>query len=72
MLQAALHEACRDLALRFCPHLSGGATRATARLVARHQITAGGRPLSQSTSDPYLLQQWELAEFTEPPPPHPG
>ncbi|MFE0774335.1 hypothetical protein [Streptomyces sp. NPDC058861] len=62
VLQAALHEACMHLALKFCPHLASEATRAAGRLVTREQLAADGRSLSQATpSDPHFLQQWELA-----------
>lgn len=68
VLQAALHQECLDLAQKFCPHLSGGATRATARQITRGQLTAGGRPLPQAApSDPdFLLQQWELTAAKQP------
>ncbi|WP_432137115.1 hypothetical protein [Streptomyces sp. bgisy154] len=62
VLQAALHQECRDLARAACPHLSGPATRSSAHLVTRAQLTSDGRPLLQAQpSDPYFLQQWELA-----------
>ncbi|MEW1548391.1 hypothetical protein [Streptomyces tsukubensis] len=62
VLQAALHQACRDVAQTSCPHLSGPATRSSAYLVTRHQLTSGGRPLLQAPpSDPLFLQEWELA-----------
>ncbi|WP_250305229.1 hypothetical protein [Streptomyces sp. A 4/2] len=62
VLQAALHQVCRDLARASCPHLSGPATRSSAYLVTRAELTCDGRPLLQAPpSDPYLLQQWELA-----------
>lgn len=61
VLQAALHEACKDLALQFCPHLSGRGTRARAYAVTRDQLVADGRLLPQAApSSPYFLQQWEL------------
>jgi hypothetical protein len=70
VLQAALHEECLALARRFCPHLSGPATRASAHQVTRDQLTSGGRPLPQAVpSDPdFLLQQWELAAADRPEP----
>lgn len=50
------------LALKFCPHLTSGATRAAGRLVTREQLAADGRSLSHAMpSDPHFLQQWELA-----------
>ncbi|MFD3662894.1 hypothetical protein ACFWVF_20225 [Streptomyces sp. NPDC058659] len=62
VLQAALHQVCRDLARASCPHLSGPATRSSAYLVTRAQLTSDGRRLHQTPpSDPYFLQQWELA-----------
>ncbi|MCG7523978.1 hypothetical protein MHW47_05920 [Streptomyces sp. OfavH-34-F] len=62
VLQAALHQECRDLARVACPHLSGQATRSSAHLVTRAQLASDGRPLLQAQpSDPYFLQQWELA-----------
>ncbi|WP_230211238.1 hypothetical protein [Streptomyces kaniharaensis] len=61
VLQAALHQVCRDLARASCPHLSGPATRSSAYLVTRAQLTSDGRRLLQALpSDPYFLQQWEL------------
>ncbi|WP_203632485.1 hypothetical protein [Streptomyces halstedii] len=64
VLQAALHQGCRDLARVSCPHLSGPATYSSAYLVTRAQLTSDGRPLHQaSPSDPYFLQQWELAAY---------
>ena len=63
VLQAALHQDCVHLALRSCPHLSGGASRATPRLSTRAQLTAGGRPLDQAPpSEPDFLHQWHLAD----------
>ncbi|MFJ5068360.1 hypothetical protein ACIQC7_18395 [Kitasatospora sp. NPDC088556] len=62
VLQAALHQECRDLARAACPHLSGPATRSSAHLVTRAQLTSDGRPLLHAPpSDPYFLQQWTLA-----------
>ncbi|MCY0927895.1 hypothetical protein OTB20_17070 [Streptomyces sp. H27-H1] len=62
VLQAALHESCKELALRFCSHLSSDSTKATAHLVTRDQLTADGLPLPEAVpSDPDFLQQWELA-----------
>lgn len=62
VLQAAVHEPCMHLALKFCPHLTSGVTRAAGHLVTREQLAADGRSLSQAMpSDPHFLQQWELA-----------
>jgi hypothetical protein len=61
VLQAALHEECKDLALEFCRHLSSSRTRAVPLLVTRGQLTTDGRPLTDAPpSDPYFLHQWEL------------
>lgn len=65
VLQAALHQECRDLAQASCPHLSGTATRSSACLVTRAQLTSDGRSLSQAPpSDPYFLQQWVLTSHS--------
>ncbi|MET8816538.1 hypothetical protein ABZW47_31635 [Streptomyces sp. NPDC004549] len=61
VLQAALHEACRDQALKSCPHLSGATTRATPHLTTRDRLTTDGQPLDRAApSDPDFLHQWWL------------
>lgn len=61
VLQAALHESCKDTAREFCPHLSSDATRATPRLIRRAQLFTDGRPITEGApSDPDFLHQWEL------------
>ncbi|MGC5263922.1 hypothetical protein ACPXCO_23175 [Streptomyces cyaneofuscatus] len=66
VLQAALHETCKDMALEYCPHLSSGTTRTTPRLIARSQLITDGRPVAQAApSEPDFLHQWELERFDE-------
>ncbi|WP_414170971.1 hypothetical protein ACMATS_38315 (plasmid) [Streptoverticillium reticulum] len=61
VLQAALHEGCKDIASGFCPHLSGTTTRAVPRRVTREQISADGRPLPVAgASDPDYPHTWRI------------
>ncbi|WP_405968904.1 hypothetical protein OG613_47480 (plasmid) [Streptomyces sp. NBC_00015] len=61
VLQAALHETCKDMSLAHCPHLSSDDTRATPHLITRDKLFTDGRPVTQAApSDPNFLHQWEL------------
>ncbi|MEU5423496.1 hypothetical protein [Streptomyces sp. NPDC020667] len=61
VLQAALHEGCKDIASGFCPHLSGPISRAVPRPVTCEEISADGRPLPVAgPSDPDFPQQWRI------------
>ncbi|GLF98204.1 hypothetical protein [Streptomyces yaizuensis] len=66
VLQAALHETCKDLALGFCPYLSGGAAGAVPLLVTRDELSTDGLPLSHAApSAPYFLHQWKLTDAAQ-------
>lgn len=61
VLQAALHGTCKDMSLKFCPHLSSDATRAAPHLITRDQLRTDGQPVTHAPpSDPNFLHQWEL------------
>lgn len=67
VLQAAMHEECKDTASGSCPHLSGSTTRAVPRLVTPAQLEADGRPLPEAgPSDPDYPQQWRILQQTAP------